>query len=106
MPNMNILYLIIALVAVGLYFYTPSKEGFYYNDFTLLNDQEFSLEKRRRFDTIPNRLFVDQFDSSRRITCNKPTMFGNLLYCKDPETLPIMLPTTMNVNVNPDTIKL
>jgi len=102
---MNMLYLIIALIAVGLYFSSESKEGFYYNDFTLLNDQEFSLEKRRRFDTIPNRLFVDQFDTSRRVTCSTPRAFGNVLYCTDPDTLPIMLPTTMNTNINPDTVK-
>lgn len=92
------------LVVIALYYFLAphKKEGFYYNDFTLLNDSEFSLERRRRLDTMPNALFLKQFDDSRRVTCSVP--LGKHEYCIPKDTLPIRLSTVTETNINPDTL--
>lgn len=98
----QILIALLALIAISIYYASSKKEGFFYNDFTLLNDTEFSLEKRRRLDTMPNALFLQQFDDARRVTCSVP--LGRHEYCVPKDTLPIRLSTVSEVNRNPDTL--
>lgn len=73
--DQNTILVAIVIFLLASWFYNiwiAGSEPFhpYYSNFDVLNDQEFSLD--RRFDAIPSKSFVNQFERSRHATCVKP----------------------------------